>query len=145
MKYWRDIGDRYDMADSYNTSFDRIKRMRIPEKWLFNYYVEVARFLQLNEYYDGAEKLFNKVLDMKRSEEIGINGSNLLNIAGSISDLAELLRMKGEYDRAENLFREALHIIKDDPTYANLETAIILNNLALLLQNKGKLYEAEDL
>ncbi|MBI4533243.1 MAG: tetratricopeptide repeat protein [Candidatus Melainabacteria bacterium] len=72
-------------------------------------------------------------------------GSDSPRYAASLSELAELDRIAGQYTEAESLNRKALAIRQKALGMQVPEVAQSLNNLALLLEDKGRYSEAEPL
>jgi Tfp pilus assembly protein PilF len=135
MKYWQDIGNRYNMTESYNNSLNKIESEEILPK----YYTEVARFLQLNAFYDGAEDLYLKALE-KSESHLGPMHPNTIQI---LNNLAMLHHDRFDYDGAEPLYRRALSIKEEIYGHKHPDTALGLNNLAELLRDKRDFVGAE--
>ena len=78
-------------------------------------------------------------------------GPDHVLVAESLSDLASILLVKGDFVRPEPLFQRALVIYEkayadatgDAATDMQLRTAEVLNNLALLYDRRGNYERAE--
>ena len=80
-----------------------------------------------------AEKLAAAAVDLHL--ELG-TGSDL-ETAGAMDTLATIYQHRGEYDRAENLFRRSL-AIQESQFVDGPELAVSLNNLSALLDSRGQ-------
>jgi tetratricopeptide (TPR) repeat protein len=98
-------------------------------------------YLSERAHYREAEVLWRRALAM--SEQL--LGSEHLDTATSLNNLAQLYYLQGKYAEAEPLYLKSLAIREHqlDPEYP--EIAISLNNLAELYRNQGKYTEAESL
>ena len=90
--------------------------------------------------YTDAERLFQAIV--KEAEAFGPQDPRL---ATSLSNLAELYRLRGKYAEAEPLNKRALAIRKRTLGPAHPDVANSLNNLAALYHQQGKYDEAEPL
>jgi tetratricopeptide (TPR) repeat protein len=72
-----------------------------------------------------------------------IMGDDHPNTLGAISNLAGVLRMLGELEEAEALFREALDRRRRVLGEAHPHTLTSINNVGYVLQARGRLAEAE--
>ena len=91
--------------------------------------------------YDDAELFFHRALDIREDKL----GTEHLDFAYSLNNLAVLLDFKGKVNEAEPLYRRALAIRKKQLGMEHPDVALSLNNLAVLLYKKNKLSEAEPL
>ncbi len=89
--------------------------------------------------YPEARTLLEQALAQRRA----LHGSEHVDVARSLSELAWLLDDMGTYDEAERLYREALAMQRKLLGNEHEDVAESLNNLALLLYHKGALDEAE--
>ena len=72
-------------------------------------------------------------------------GENTTDYAMALANLGELLRAKGETEKAEKKYREALKIYHETGGSSDKNVAAISNNLALNLTASGNFQEAEQL
>ena len=91
--------------------------------------------------YDSSEPLLKASLDSKRRSL----GNNDLSIAVTLTNLADLLQMRGQYDDAEPVYRDALSIRRKLLPAQHPLVAQSLHNLADLLHDKGEYETAEPL
>ena len=63
----------------------------------------------------------------------------------TLDKLAAELHAQGKWNEAEPLYREALEVSRETHGYLHLDTLDYINNLGLLLQDKGDLAAAEPL
>jgi tetratricopeptide (TPR) repeat protein len=91
--------------------------------------------------YDEAEPHLRAALAAREA----VYGPDHESVAGSLNNLAMLLKAKGDYDGAEPLYRRALDINRKTLGDDHPHVAIALSNLAVLLKKLGKLEEAEPL
>ena len=70
-------------------------------------------------------------------------GSEHIDVAISLNNLALLYHDQGKYVQAEPLYTRALAIHEKNPISEELDIAILLNNLALLSDDQGKYFQAE--
>ncbi|MDT8450687.1 MAG: tetratricopeptide repeat protein [Wenzhouxiangellaceae bacterium] len=112
-------------------------------------HLDVAQSLQelgMNQFdqgnFDAAEDLLFESLEMRR-ELLGTEPHPAL--ATSLNNLALVLATRGDAERGEALFREALEMKQAMLPEANNEIAVGMNNLAILLRRTGKLDEARDM
>jgi eukaryotic-like serine/threonine-protein kinase len=89
--------------------------------------------------YDQAEKLLRQSLSIHKK----YYGYQHINTAGCITDLAVVLRDKGNLDDAENLLNEALSINRKLTGRNDLQLAGNLSALGSVLWEQGKLNDAE--
>ena len=88
--------------------------------------------------YDEAEVFFTQVLDIRRDAF----GSNDLQVAMAINNLADAKRRQGKLDDAEHLYREALVIRRDLRGDLHGDTAMSQFLLAGLYVARGNLAQA---
>jgi class 3 adenylate cyclase/tetratricopeptide (TPR) repeat protein len=91
--------------------------------------------------YAQAEPLYRRALAMSEASL----GPQDPNVAASLNNLAELLRVMNQYGEAEPLYRRALVIIEARFGSDHPHVAAGLNNLGLLLQATNRRSEAEPL
>ncbi len=91
--------------------------------------------------YADAEPLFHRALEIRQNKL----GSEHLDVAYSLNNLAIVLAVRGERLKAESLFRRALGIREKQLGSEHPDVATSLDNLAGLLQGNGKYAEAEPL
>lgn len=91
--------------------------------------------------YDSSEPLLKEALEGKRRG----SGGNDLSVAATLTNLADLLQMKGSYEDAEPVYREALFIRRKLLPARHPLIAQSLNNLGDLLHDKGEYRGAEPL
>ncbi|AOS83621.1 hypothetical protein BIU88_05340 [Chlorobaculum limnaeum] len=89
--------------------------------------------------YVDAETIYRRIIEIREKQL----GSDHLDVAESINNLAVLLYSKREYLEAELLLRKTLVIRKRYFGIDHLEIATTLNNLGMLLTDEGKYEEAE--
>ena len=88
-----------------------------------------------------AESLYRRALELKE-KELGIEHPD---IAVTLNNLAEALRLSGKSEEAEALFRRALRIDERALGPQNPTLATVLNNLAKVLRDTNRPAEAESL
>ena len=88
-----------------------------------------------------AETLYRRALELDENEL----GSQHPNVAVTLNNLAETLRLSGKSDEAEVLFRRALDIDERVLGAQNPNVATVLNNLAKVLRDTNRPAEAESL
>ena len=91
--------------------------------------------------YTEAEIYLTQALDI--SEQV--LGTEHIETAQTLDDVALLLTQQGNYQRAESLRKRSLAIYEQLLGPGHTETAIILNNLALFYYEQGNYQEAEPL
>ncbi len=102
---------------------------------------QVGLYLQARANYVEAEPLCRRSLKIREQQL----GSEHLDVANSLNNLAELLRSQGKYAEAEPLFRRSLKIGEQQLGPEHPDVAAGLNNLAVSLKSQGKSAEAEPL
>jgi tetratricopeptide (TPR) repeat protein len=102
---------------------------------------QTAVFLDDNARYGEAEPLYRRALSIRESSL----PEGHPDIAGSLNNLAGLLRATGRYGEAEPLYRRALSIRESSLPEGHPDIAGSLNNLAGLLRATGRYGEAEPL
>ena len=147
MGYWLDIGNRFDMVESYNNALSGWEQTRPSQNRVVFAFDRVARFLVLNARYDGAVLLYRRSLAIckKVLEQEQPSAITSFNMASSLNNLAGLLDNMGNYADADPLYRNALAIYKKVLGEEHPCTATNLNNLAVLLYKKGDYEGAEPL
>jgi tetratricopeptide (TPR) repeat protein len=102
--------------------------------------------------YEQAEPLYTRALAIQEKLESGDRGT-----VTTLNNLASFYRERGRYEQAMSLYQRALaiqkqrlgtelpHIVATLDTHAILDTATILDNLALLYDDVGAYGEAEQL
>jgi CHAT domain-containing protein/Tfp pilus assembly protein PilF len=88
--------------------------------------------------YDEAIPLAEEVVTIQRQQL----GDNHLNVATSLSNLAELYQARGNYGDAETLYQEALNIRRQQLGDSHPDVALSLHKLARLYQDQGRYDEA---
>ena len=91
--------------------------------------------------YTEAETWAKKAVDLAQTE----SGTDSVNYAISLNNLAELYRAQGRYAEAEPLYKRALAIYEKALGPDHPAVATGLNNLALLYYEQGRYAEAEPL
>jgi tetratricopeptide (TPR) repeat protein/tRNA A-37 threonylcarbamoyl transferase component Bud32 len=91
--------------------------------------------------YDQADSHLRSAL----AARVSLLGSEDLDVAGSLNDLAALLWRQGEYAQAESLITQALVMQRHLLGNENAEVAASLNNLGMLRKDRGRYAEAESL
>jgi tetratricopeptide (TPR) repeat protein len=91
--------------------------------------------------YDEAEPLLHSVLEKR----IRLLGEQHLDVATSLSNLAQLYYLQGRYDEAEPLYCSVLKMDTSLFGEENLYVAISLNNLAQLYSSQERYEESEAL
>ena len=89
--------------------------------------------------YRTASELFERVLKVHRE-----SSSSPTLLADTLSNLAAPVRKLGQYDRAEELLREALTVLENADAPDPRSLGVVLNNLASLLRESGRYLEARD-
>jgi tetratricopeptide (TPR) repeat protein len=94
---------------------------------------DLANSLVLQSRYEEAERLLNEALAIRRrlGEDDG-------SVARTLRLLGALKLERGDYSRAEALYREALSIQDANGVYLSPDRAEVLNDLAVLLEYEGK-------
>jgi tetratricopeptide (TPR) repeat protein len=100
-----------------------------------------ANTLQQQRQYPEAESVYEEAL--KVAEDTF--GSDHLNVAISLNNLAGLYISKGNYAEIEPLYKRALEIVEKAHGPDHPDVAISLKNLAELYYNQGRYAEAEPL
>ncbi|HEX6861580.1 MAG TPA: serine/threonine-protein kinase, partial [Thermoanaerobaculia bacterium] len=99
----------------------------------------LARILELSGRFAAAEAEYGRAVTAAR-EHAGRGA-----LAGALDRFAGLKARRGETEAAEALFREALALGRQEWGELHPELALTKNNLALLLESRGRLAEAETL
>ena len=89
--------------------------------------------------YDREQPLLEEALKLRRQAL----GTEHLDVATSLSHLAESARLKGDYAMSESLFREALAIRRKLLGEEHADVAESLNSLGCLLVDRGNFGEAD--
>lgn len=139
--YWHLLEDRYDMIKEYQISLQRYEQSSPANESLAYKYQQIAFFLDMNAKYAGAEPLYRRALAISEKAL----GQEHPDTAGSLINLAGLLKRKGDYEGAESLYRKALAIREKALGKKHLDTALSINNLAELLRIKGDYVDSEPL
>lgn len=103
--------------------------------------LKASKLLTLSAQYDEASSIAYELLEFSRSKY----GSESVETASALNNLAEILFQQGDLARVEPLLRESLTLRRrvlgeDHPEYAQS-----LNNLASLMSKQGRYDEAEAL
>jgi serine/threonine-protein kinase len=103
----------------------------------------IARLGNLNWYnignYEKADSLLNKALQLRKF----IHDSDHVHLAINYNDLATLNHSKGDYEIAEQYYRQSIDLYKKlFDEHSNL--AIIMGNFSALLKERGDYSEAEN-
>ncbi|MGR3177956.1 MAG: tetratricopeptide repeat protein [Candidatus Anammoxibacter sp.] len=104
--YWRDIGDRFDMVETYNAAIAEHERSNPADEKLVYLLNQVAEFLYLNARHKGAELLYRRALKI---DEASYDPDHP-HVAMGLNNLALLLMDTNRYSEAEPLCRRALKI-----------------------------------
>ncbi len=95
-------------------------------------------YLDLDQYAE-AEAMYQRSLDLRRK----LHGNDSVEVALSLTYLANVRWRQGRYPEAESLLRQALAIRRKALGEENAAVANSLNDLGLLLKEQGRLAEAE--
>ena len=141
--YWLSLGDRYDPEEHYQETLETWEENSQPEEnELAGTLNDLGRFLgeEIRKYFF-SEKILRRALNIRKNA-LGLEHSDT---ADSFNNLAELLRLQGNYKAAEPLQRRDLAICEKvlGPEHPN--TATSLNNLGLLLHKMCDYEGAESL
>jgi nephrocystin-3 len=141
--YWLSLGDRYDPEECYQETLATWEENSQPEEnALAGTLNDLGRFLgeEIRKYFF-SEKILRRALNIRKNA-LGLEHSDT---ADSFNNLADLLRLQGNYKAAEPLQRRDLAICKKvlGPEHPN--TATSLNNLGLLLHKMCDYEGAESL
>jgi tetratricopeptide (TPR) repeat protein len=102
---------------------------------------QMGYYLTERARYKEAEPVLQRALTIAEREL----GSEHLDTATSLHNLASLFERQGKYAEAERLYQRALDIRQQKLGETHLDTATSLNDLALLYARQGKYVEAEPL
>jgi len=141
LHYWLAIGDRFDMAASYNRTLATWTAQRPTDRLLATTLNAVAEFLRTAGRLRAAEPLYRQALSIRER----ILGATDAELAQSINNLAELLKLKGQYREAAELYRRARPIWEAALGPESVEIATNADNLALALHRTGDYRPAEAL
>src|SRR5262245_28563912 len=121
------------------TSLHILERAKNSERDLAAVLNSLARLHEARCVYGVAERWYQRAIKILKSGD-GSTGPKLH--VWSLANLANLYRIRGRYQEAETLFREALamaeRILKPD----DLTFSALLNNLAVLYKYMGRFSEA---
>jgi len=142
--YWLSLSDFFDMEKEYLSlvSFYLLYGGETAKAWLYIALPYLGVFLKIYARWETAE------IFLKKSMEIfaRLQGRNHPDFITLKHDLAELYRDKGEYEKAEPLYEEVLHIQDTKDSYVDSgEKGTTLNNLGLLHKQKGNYAKAKHL
>jgi tetratricopeptide (TPR) repeat protein/DNA-binding XRE family transcriptional regulator len=102
---------------------------------------KVGAYAQKRALYELADQFLTQALAIRRL----VLGTEHIDIAESLNELAMLYRMQGRYNEARTFYLQALHIRQQQLEPGHMQIAESLNDLALLYWAMGKYKEAEPL
>jgi nephrocystin-3 len=139
LSFWRELGDRYDIAEVYEASLAPYKKAGVVDEFLVHSLAQMASFLITIGRYEDALRLSRRVADaaMRSPDEA--------NAAISLNNLGLVLLQKGNFRAAEPLIRRALQILEAIDGPGHLSVARVVDNLAWALREKGDYDGAERL
>ncbi|AUB59810.1 hypothetical protein BK009_03435 [Methanobacterium subterraneum] len=138
--YWHHIKTKYNMVDEYKKALEKHEKNTTEEE-IGGYYLQVADFVAENAYFDGAEFLFRRALEINENAF----GPDHSSIGTILNNLSLVLQSKGDLNGAELVLRRSIEIHEKIYGPENSETASCINNLALVLHSRGDLSGAERL
>lgn len=101
----------------------------------------LAKYAQIRGYVDGTDvalKFFRESADAaKKGDSPFLQGH-------AIRHMADLLRHRHEYERAESMYEQALELLRSDPETDELSIGNLLRPMAILLEQTGRLQEATE-
>ncbi|GAB6036982.1 hypothetical protein JCM15519_15410 [Fundidesulfovibrio butyratiphilus] len=138
---WLTIGDNLDMAATYRQAVEACEQDGMPGEELAGVCGSVSTLLWRSGNYEEARYHSEKSLTLSEATL----GSDHLDVATGLNNLAMLLYAQGDYQGAEPLYRRALLIWENSLGPEHPHVAINLSNLAMLLKAQGDYPGAEPL
>ncbi len=129
--YWLGLYPENTMVGSYSDSLAKFEQTENIKK-SYGVLNILGKFFQKTGYFTAAEHFYRDALAIRKQ----VLGTEHPDIAQSLNNLAVLLKAKGDYDSAEQLFKRALAIRERLGNEDSL-TLQSMNNLAVLFQDKG--------
>ncbi len=136
--YWLWIGTAF-IVEAYQERLAVFEKTVPQDEDLASGLDKIATFFQTKAYYKATFLLFRQALHIRQK----IFGVKHPLIARSLIHLALLLKITGDYEKAEQLVDRALQIYEKVLGTEHSETVDALNHLASLVQLQGDYEEAE--
>ena len=140
-EYWRKLGTRYNVVQTYEDVFLRHQKAGPPERDLCLILDRLAGFLESIGKYEGAASFYHISLEIREK----LFESDHPELAGNLASLAAALRGKGDFKEAESMLRRAVDMTEKTRGSDHPELALRLHDLGDLLQTAGEYLAAEPL
>ncbi|MBI5570650.1 MAG: tetratricopeptide repeat protein [Desulfomonile tiedjei] len=138
-EYWRKLGTRYNVVQTYEDVFLRHQKAGPPDRDLCLILERMAGFLESMGRYDGAASFYHISLEIREK----LFDTDHPEIAVNLASLAAALRGKGEFKEAEPILRRAVEITEKTRGSDHPELALRLLELGDLLRAAGEYLVAE--
>ena len=131
--YWLSIGDRFDMADTYLDTVERVENTKPSQKDVADVINQIGKFLTLIARYDDAAIFFRQSIEMFE----GILGQDHPDVAKILSNLGLVYYYQNKNQEAGPLLVRALEIIKKAHGVDHSDMILPLQTLTKLYLEKG--------